>query len=87
MAANLVKAGHTVHGFDVVEEARERAKDNGDGGDIDEERGGVLGREDGLEDLLDQAAYVRQLWGRAPGGAQLRWPIRSFPHGRDLGQR
>ena len=29
MAANLVKAGHTVRGFDVVEEACERAADNG----------------------------------------------------------
>lgn len=29
MAANLAKAGHTVRGFDVVEEARQRATENG----------------------------------------------------------
>lgn len=29
MAANLVKAGHTVRGFDVVDEARDRAREEG----------------------------------------------------------
>lgn len=74
MAANLVKAGHEVHAFDLSEEALAAAKNNGCATFTD--AGEAVQGVDGVVTMLPNGAIVKSVYeasviGKAPAGAVL----------------
>jgi 3-hydroxyisobutyrate dehydrogenase len=74
MAANLVKAGHEVHAFDLAEEALARAKDNGCA-TYTNVREAVAGAEAVVSMLpngkIVETVYTQDVLGQAPAAALL----------------